>query len=586
MRILDTETLHVRYKQAGERYAILSHVWGEEEVTFQDIQNLDNAQRMAGFPKLAGAASLAKSHGYDCIWIDTCCIDKTSSAELSEAINSMYEWYKKTDVCYAYLEDLNVGHSVQGSVMSVNIETSLRLSRWFRRGWTLQELIAPPNVEFYAKDWTYIGTRDALKGLISTITGIDIYMLEQGDPHKVSIARRMAWASGRQTTRKEDAAYCLMGLFGVNMPLLYGEGDKAFLRLQEEIMKVSGDQSLFVWSRSTQKAGYLYNRYNSFLAMSPDEFRFTGKSVPLLSDQSLGPTASIMTNRGIQIKLAVVPVTARKWGTLPDEPTHLGILAPPYGPSPGTFAAVRLLQLGDSSTFRRVGRDIDTVRTLCPPTPYIPENEIQKSFTISWLYNPQRDIIDSQTLPFGAKADWVKAENLREVTIVSNDHTDIQQMPPISVILGDEFEVLSAWPVGSWDPGTSTMFWPSHSSWDLWRSFECAFLIQCGSRNNSQHKSIGLCLELGRSVECMPPSGEIECISMKYFMVKETYNHENYIQEDNPKETERLLGLLRALENDTTIGYTIEHFLHSPPFELSLHGFGVPGQVRLILNVS
>lgn len=398
MRILDTHTLQVRYKQEREKYAILSHVWGDEEVTFQDIKNIDHAQKMTGFVKLAGAAALAKSHNYNCIWIDTCCIDKTSSAELSEAINSMYNWYQKSDVCFAYLADLDPGHFKEGSVFTANVETLFRSSRWFRRGWTLQELIAPRKIGFYAKDWTYMGTRDALKRLISAITGIDIYMLEQGDPHKVSIARRMAWASGRQTTRKEDAAYCLMGIFGVNMPLLYGEGDKAFLRLQEEIMKVSGDQSLFIWERSTWNDGYNYNRYNSFLAMSPDEFRFSGKCVPLLIEQRLGSTASIMTNRGIQVTLAIVSVTARKWGALPGEPTHLGILVPPYGPSPGAFAAIRLLMLGDSSTFQRVGRGIDVVRVSCPPAKFILEHDTQQTFAISWHYSPQRTIVDCKTI--------------------------------------------------------------------------------------------------------------------------------------------------------------------------------------------
>ncbi|KAH8648651.1 hypothetical protein BX600DRAFT_530428 [Xylariales sp. PMI_506] len=157
------------------------------------------------------ASALAKKNGFSRIWIDTCCIDKTSSAELSEAINSMYQWYQNAAVCY------------------------------FSRGWTLQELIAPHDVEFFAHDWSYLGNKqesNIFAELLNSITGIHGDVLPGILPLiEVSIASRMKWAALRQTTRVEDIAYSLLGIFGVRMPLLYGEGSNAFLRLQQEILR-------------------------------------------------------------------------------------------------------------------------------------------------------------------------------------------------------------------------------------------------------------------------------------------------------------------------------------------------------------
>jgi hypothetical protein len=173
---------------------------------------------------------------------DTCCIDKSSSAELSEAINSMYAWYQRGVVCYAYLSDVQLWSTYQpedadGAWVAENPEAVLQVmkSRWWTRGWTLQELIAPPSVVFYAatsQGWSKIGTKGSLIDLVAARTGIRDDILRGLDVKKCSVAQRMSWASQRETTRTEDLAYCLLGIFGVNMPLLYGEGSKAFLRLQ------------------------------------------------------------------------------------------------------------------------------------------------------------------------------------------------------------------------------------------------------------------------------------------------------------------------------------------------------------------
>jgi hypothetical protein len=180
------------------------------------------------------------------IWTNTFCIDKTSSAELSEAINSMYKWYEGSCICYVYLAD--VAEDARRLFFNgTGAKNSFDSSRWFKRGWTLQELIAPVVVEFYNVDWMFIGTKRSLQQHITKITGIAITVLRGASPRSCDIATRMSWASRRQTTRIEDQSYCLLGLFGVNMPLLYGEGQKAFQRLQEEILKIEEDYTLFTW---------------------------------------------------------------------------------------------------------------------------------------------------------------------------------------------------------------------------------------------------------------------------------------------------------------------------------------------------
>lgn len=240
MRLIDVDTRRVEefIGDSVPRYAILSHTWELEEVTFQDIHRR-RATSMAGYQKIKYACEQARRDGLQMLWVDTCCIDKSSSAELSESINSMFRWYQDAVACYVYLSD----------VPSQPDLLQFSCSRWFSRGWTLQELLAPPSLTFYSRRWKRLGTRRSLRDEISEITSIhrDALSGRIHDIKQFSIAQKMSWAASRQTTRKEDIAYCLMGLFGVNMPLLYGEGEQAFIRLQEKIMEDSVDQSLFAW---------------------------------------------------------------------------------------------------------------------------------------------------------------------------------------------------------------------------------------------------------------------------------------------------------------------------------------------------
>lgn len=232
MHLVHTKThqLHEFFGKNIPDYAILSHRWEDEEISFQDLKD-GRGRRMTGFAKIQDCCDRADKDGFEFVWIDTCCIDKTSSAELSEAINSMYKWYQKAQICYAYLSDVEAGrHDEQFSK-----------SKWFTRGWTLQELLAPSHVVFYDSTWNEIGTKSYLKDEITLITGISSLF----DIDKACVAEKMSWASRRETTRVEDIAYCLMGLFGVHMTPLYGEGHNSFIRLQLEILSRSDDESIF-----------------------------------------------------------------------------------------------------------------------------------------------------------------------------------------------------------------------------------------------------------------------------------------------------------------------------------------------------
>jgi hypothetical protein len=271
MRLINTTTLElVEFQGQVPNYAILSHTWGEEEACLQDWENTQRKGVLAtaystllpgnsllprpiiqedppeGYWKILEACVRACADGFDWIWADTTNIDKTSSSELSEAINSMYAWYRNADVCYAYLADVPAGVTDEDCW---KLNSAFRASRWFKRGWTLQELLGPKEVVFFSEDWGEIGRKATMSNLVSHITGIDSKCLLQRERiASASIAERMSWAADRATTRTEDISYCLLGLFDVNMPLIYGEGAKAFIRLQEEIMKVSEDHSIFAWT--------------------------------------------------------------------------------------------------------------------------------------------------------------------------------------------------------------------------------------------------------------------------------------------------------------------------------------------------
>ncbi|KAI5985002.1 heterokaryon incompatibility protein-domain-containing protein, partial [Pisolithus marmoratus] len=346
-------------------YAILSHRWGAE-VSYEEMVGLMKMEEQErkevmhrdGYEKIIKSCERAMKDKYKWLWIDTCCIDKRSSAELSEAINAMYRWYQNAQVCYAYLND--VDESVFPTKQDEKWVTSYGWPEWFMRGWTLQELIAPKQVEFFNKDWVPIGNKQRLAPTLTDITKIPRDVLAHGLAGKrLSVAQIMSWAARRVTTREEDRAYSLMGLFDVKMPMLYGEGKNAFRRLQLKIIKGTGDHSIFAWDPRMPRTGSVLAEDPSdfwgcgrFRKVEPDDFG--DKLVEYIESENLGNPWYIrrndrristnpvhlcrlawlrwrarslsqqlrtftVSNAGIQVCLPVIP--------LPDSPSHFRAIA-------------------------------------------------------------------------------------------------------------------------------------------------------------------------------------------------------------------------------------------------------------------
>ncbi|KAJ4993729.1 ankyrin repeat-containing protein [Stagonosporopsis vannaccii] len=291
-------------------YAILSHTWEEEEVSYSQY-SMGDYRHMKGYYKIDMTCRTAERTGVPYAWVDTCCIDKSSSADLSEAINSMYQWYEGAKVCYAYLSDWD-------SRGSGDWTETLPRCRWFTRGWTLQELIAPKHMIFFDSAWdttTIIDrapTKARLVRLLSDITRVDELLLHN---HRsvhdqfYSVAQKMSWAARRETTRVEDKAYCLLGLLNINMPLLYGEGKRAFIRLQEEIMRSKADLSILAWQlpyafessipNPGPRGAHRSTMLTGVLALSPDDFEHATDFTSVANRQVQEFSA---TNVGIKIR--------------------------------------------------------------------------------------------------------------------------------------------------------------------------------------------------------------------------------------------------------------------------------------------
>lgn len=343
-------------------YAILSHVWREPqeggEQSYYDVRRIQAAvmkgreksqspapvaARLTAYreegtifahpglsDKIKGFCKIAREAGFRLAWNDACCIEKTSSAELSEAINSMFEWYRLSDMCYVYLADVPCGDVPQndGSLFS--------RSRWHLRGWTLQELIAPERIIFLTKTWDVLGTKMSLAMSLETITGVGFDILVGRTMlDSVSVARRMSWAAWRQTTRVEDRAYSLLGIFGLHMSPIYGEGKNAFLRLQEEIIRTIPDQSTFTWGNKCALTGrfsrggkWLLDRnslwhhheaHSGLLANSPTSFPKYSDIILLASssfaqtlnipESHVPPVNCIFTPEGVSMRLICLPLS-------------------------------------------------------------------------------------------------------------------------------------------------------------------------------------------------------------------------------------------------------------------------------------
>ncbi|KDN62001.1 hypothetical protein CSUB01_10013 [Colletotrichum sublineola] len=282
MWLINTTTHRLHENPPSAVYAILSHTWKTCEI--------------------------AKASGIEWAWVDTCCIDKSSSAELTESINSMWRWYKNATICYAFLSDLSISNSIVDPFQQSRATfEDLKTCRWFTRGWTLQELLAPACIDLLDSTWKQCGTKASLRDELSILTGIHLEVLgDSGLVYQAPVACRMSWAACRQTTRDEDRAYSLFGIFDVNLPLIYGEGVKAFTRLQEAILQNSTDLSIFAWDASGNR-----QLYTGLLARSPSDYADCGGVRPCVNVTYERLSDIQITNKGINLTSSCVELVGK-----------------------------------------------------------------------------------------------------------------------------------------------------------------------------------------------------------------------------------------------------------------------------------
>lgn len=389
MRLINTTTLAFEEFFQPPEYAILSHRWGSDEVTFEQYTS-GKIPDGAGHRKVLDCCNLARSRGRGYVWIDTCCIDKRSSAELSESINSMWDWYANARECYAYLADVSPSAPDYDESKPLNANTK-RASEWFSRGWTLQELLAPRVVVFCDTTWRIIGKKqDALiLSEVSRITSIPTSCLaSQFSLSNACVAQKLSWASRRSTTRREDIAYCLLGLLGINMPLLYGEGGKAFLRLQQEIVRQTDDESVFAWRYAAPPVGYR----SGILAPGVEFFAHSG-SVRLLEAYR---DPYVITNKGLDLRVScvrvegtdvyLIPLNCQYGGTAETRPLHRCYVAVQEERVSQLFSRVAVEGLGHH-LFQLYSKELHQpttrrfiIRSLRWQNEYEPANAIVQSF--------------------------------------------------------------------------------------------------------------------------------------------------------------------------------------------------------------
>jgi hypothetical protein len=273
-------------------YAILSHTWRDgQEVTFQELID-GTGKGKPGYEKIQFSGEQAKRDGLQYFWVDTCCINKSNNSELTEAINSMFRWYRSASRCYVYLSDVSSPvFDTNDGLGNVLPESAFRASRWFSRGWTLQELLAPSSVKFFSREGKLLGDKKTLERQVHEITGIAVSALQGAPLSQFSVDERFSWARNRQTSRKEDKAYSLLGIFNVHMPLIYGEEtENAFRRLLEEIGKSSKGECTDIDAKSDIRS--LFILFFSSLHTT-DTLKDTVKGEPKTGDPRTQPMSDV-----------------------------------------------------------------------------------------------------------------------------------------------------------------------------------------------------------------------------------------------------------------------------------------------------
>lgn len=323
MRLLNVDSLDIESSFGQTKpYVILSHRWSphEVEVKFEDYASVKDKIKdqitkpqvddpTTGISKIAKACLQCRNLKLRYLWIDTCCIDKRSTSEESESINSMFSWYKEAEICLVYLPDIGKG-----------FPKAFSESEWFTRGWTLQELLAPKDVTFFDRDWNNIGTKTSRSSDIEKATRIaHRHMI---DFRTASIATRMSWQAGRQTTRADDLAYSLFGIFDVAMDLRYGERDKAFRRLQEQIINSHPlDESILAWTSNE----FGDDKQPGILAPRPDCFKGSANLTVASPSHTYRPRNTYhISNKGLEISVRMGTKTRLFFGNAPNEMIMFG----------------------------------------------------------------------------------------------------------------------------------------------------------------------------------------------------------------------------------------------------------------------
>jgi hypothetical protein len=325
MRLLNTTTNELKEFPEGDvpDYAILSHTWGDNEVTATDLADGLYSGKEAYWRKINAACKQALADQLEWLWADTCCFPRDNSAERGAAINLVFGWYRDARVCYVYLSDVpsrpGAGHGVEEETEDPEAPGSaFRRSRWFSRGWTLMELLAPPEVRYYSSSWGFLGSYETL-GLVSRETAGIPAATESREQmlQSASVATVMSWASGRHTTLPEDKAYCLLGLLGVSMPIIYGEGEEqAFIRLQRRLLQRQDDHSILAWgygSTDRNDEEDATTLCGGFLAKSLAGLAGCGNLHPCQAWKVKGPAFVGFTGEGVRMRLPLVILTTGIW---------------------------------------------------------------------------------------------------------------------------------------------------------------------------------------------------------------------------------------------------------------------------------
>ncbi|KAG1745405.1 heterokaryon incompatibility protein-domain-containing protein [Suillus paluster] len=281
------------------KYAILSHRWGKSEPTFQDLKSGRHKLEGAGYEKLQEFCTKAKDHGCRLAWSDTCCINKESSSELDEAIRSMYRWYHDAYICIVHL------------AQSQSLET-LGIDEWFLRGWTLQELLAPLRMKFYGPMWTPLtqNANDkndaAVVSALSRVTKIPPNDLCNFRPGPNRAWEKMTWAASRKTTRLEDIAYSLTGIFDISMTIAYGEGDRAFKRFMAELIQNCKEWQILVWAGGLPGCPTEPGCYDTKNEVALDMLK--NRQISWWGE-GRGDSDFSITKRGVQVRLLMLPAS-------------------------------------------------------------------------------------------------------------------------------------------------------------------------------------------------------------------------------------------------------------------------------------